>query len=127
MKRILAVALIATMVTGCASTPPMSHETAMNICLNAGVKKGTSEFITCLNSVMNSDAAKGKPSFAAQYMLNRASSGAYNDQPTNYGPEMTTCTGTGSTRTCNTTGGSSMFMRTTTCTGIGSTRTCTTF
>jgi hypothetical protein len=126
MKRILAVALIATMVTGCASTPPMSHETAMNICLNAGVKKGTSEFITCLNSVMNSDAAKGKPSFAAQYMLNRASSGVYNDQP-NYGPLTTTCSGTGSTRTCNTIGGSSSTMRTTQCTGTGSTRTCTTF
>jgi hypothetical protein len=73
MKRILAVALIATMVTGCASTPPMSHETATNICLNAGVKKGTSAFVDCLTSVMNSEAAKGKPSFAAQYMLNRAS------------------------------------------------------
>ncbi len=73
MKRILAVALIATMATGCASTPPMSHETAMNICLNAGVKKGTPTFVDCVVGVMNSDAAKGKPSFAAQYMLNRAS------------------------------------------------------
>ena len=73
MKRILTIVAIATMVTGCASTPPMSHETAMNICLNAGVKKGTSAFVDCVVGVMNSDAAKGKPSFAAQYMLNRAS------------------------------------------------------
>ena len=126
MKRILAVALIATMVTGCASTPPMNHETAMNICLNAGVKKGTPAFVDCLTGVMNSEAAKGKPSFAAQYMLNRVRIGAHNDQP-NYGPETTTCFGTGSTRTCNTTGGSSSTMRTTQCTGTGSTRTCTTF
>ena len=73
MKRILTIVAIATMFTGCASTPPMSHDTAMNICSNAGVKKGTSAFVECIVGVMNSDAAKGKPSFAAQYMLNRAS------------------------------------------------------
>ena len=73
MKRILTIVAMATMFTGCASTPPMSHDTAMNICSNAGVKKGTSAFVECIVGVMNSDAAKGKPSFAAQYMLNRAS------------------------------------------------------
>ena len=43
-----------------------------------------------------------------------------------YGPETTTCSGTGSTRTCNTSGGNSMSPRTTICTGTGDIRTCTT-
>ena len=126
MKKLIAIVAVGMSLVGCASTPPMSGETAVNICANAGVKKGTPDFINCMTNVLNSEAAKGKPSLAAQYMLNRASSRAYNDQP-NYGPETTTCFGTGSTRTCNTTGGSSWTMRTTQCTGTGSTRTCTTF
>jgi hypothetical protein len=51
----------------------MSPDTAVNICSNAGVKKGTPVFVDCMTNVLNSDAAKGKPSIAAQYMLNRAS------------------------------------------------------
>jgi hypothetical protein len=125
MKKLLTIAVLGMTLVGCASTPSMSPETAINLCSNAGVKKGTPAFVDCMTNVLNSEAAKGKPSFAGQYMLNRASSGAYNNQP-NYGPETTTCSGTGSTRTCNTSGGGSMFMRTTTCTGTGDIRTCTT-
>ena len=72
MKRILALVLITTLV-GCASAPPMNPETAINICVNAGVKKGTPDFVNCMTNVLNSEAAKGKPSVATQYMLNRAS------------------------------------------------------
>ena len=73
MKKLLSIAVLGMTLVGCASTPPMSHETAMNICVNAGVKKGTSMFVDCLTNVMNSEAAKGKPSLAGQYILNRAS------------------------------------------------------
>ena len=126
MKKLITIVTIGMSLVGCASTPPMSSEAAVNICSTAGVTKGTPAFVDCMTNILNSEAAKGKPSFAAQYMLNRASSGVYNDQP-NYGPLTTTCSGTGSTRTCNTIGGSSSTMRTTQCTGTGSTRTCTTF
>ena len=73
MKRILAVVAISAMFTGCASTPPMSPEVAINICVNAGIKKGTPDFVNCMTNVLNSEAAKGKTSIATQYMLNRAS------------------------------------------------------
>ena len=73
MKKLLTIALLGMTLVGCASTPPMSFETAISICSNAGVKKGTPDFINCITNILNSEAAKGKHSLAGQYMLNRAS------------------------------------------------------
>ena len=72
MKKLIAIVAVGMSLVGCASTPPMSGETAVNICANAGVKKGTPDFVNCMTNVLNSEAAKGKPSMAGQYMLNRA-------------------------------------------------------
>jgi len=73
MKKLIVIVAVGMSLVGCASTPPMSGETAVNLCANAGVKKGTPDFINCMTNVLNSEAAKGKPSMAGQYMLNRAS------------------------------------------------------
>ena len=73
MKKLITIVTIGMSLVGCASTPPMSSEAAVNICSTAGVTKGTPAFVDCMTNILNSEAAKGKPSFAAQYMLNRAS------------------------------------------------------
>ncbi len=77
MKKLITIVTIGMSLVGCASTPPMSSDIAVNICSTAGVAKGTPAFVNCMTNVLNSEAAKGKPSFAAQYMLNRAANPSY--------------------------------------------------
>ena len=100
MKRLSTIALLGALVSGCASTPPMTPETAFNTCERAGIKRGTPAIVDCVVGVLNSEAAKGKPSPAMQYMLNRASNpGIYNSSPL---PTNTTCSRTCSYVNCQT-------------------------
>ena len=148
MKRILTIVAIATMFTGCASTGSQAKldepsfgakllcanglcsaevtewnnkkmfESARSDCVRMGFSVSSQQFPQCVqNQVIN---ARNR-----ETAENNARRIARHQEQINYGPETTACSGTGSTRTCNTTGGSSMFMRTTTCTGTGSIRTCT--
>ena len=128
MKRILLICLVSTMFVGCASTQQTNQgnaDSARKSCISAGFKPGTDLFFNCFTAVLDKQS---QPSFIQQYMLNLAASpkAYYNDSTPNYGPESTTCFGTGSTRTCSTTGGASNIPRTTKCNGTGSIRTCTT-
>ena len=167
MKKLLAVALVSTLFTGCAQVGK-----TVNMALTGGVRMEMfmreceynpvfTQYARCIKSTYNEKGnypnSGDTRNFYAQMdeiveMYNRkmitesqARARLYRawdvtinqankleearqaaTQPY-YGPETTTCSGTGSTRTCHTTGGSSSTMRTTQCTGTGSTRTCTTF
>ena len=61
--------VISAILTGCASTPRMSFETARDNCIRAGFKTGTDLFLQCINNQLSQN---NKPSFAEQYMMQRA-------------------------------------------------------
>ncbi len=107
--------------------PKSDLEMATEECSKIGFQPNTIQHQQCTMNSLQAIRQNNAIKEAAETQAAEIRRIARQQEQIDYGPERTTCSGTGSTRTCHTTGGSSSTMRTTQCTGTGSTRTCTTF